>query len=244
MGRALGFGLWTAAVVNAHRLCARFDEELETPEGKSAFMHRWSQGIMPLLGVDLRVVGGAPPQELGRSYLVISNHRSPLDIFVCVNLVGGSVLSHHRVESYPVLGDAARYTDAIFVDRTNQRSGAQAIRKIRRRLKARRNVIVFPEGTTFRGDEVRPFKRGSFAAARRLEHVSVLPLGVAYEPGAEFFDETFLNHMARMGARRRTPIWAVIGDPRPVPNTEEDRETLRAYVQTLVDRAAAARDQS
>lgn len=244
VGRALGFGLWTAGVVNSHRVFSRFDEELRTPEGKALFVHRWSRGIMPILGVDLRVIDGEAPKEVGKSYLVIANHRSPLDIFVCVNLVGGTVLSHHQVEAIPVVGDAARYTDAIFVDRADQRSGARAIRKMRRRLKDHRNVIVFPEGTTFRGDEVRPFKRGSFAAARRLDHVSVLPIGVAYEPGTEFVGETLIGHLARTCARPRTPIWAVIGEPQPVPDNAAEEESLRAYLQGLVDRAAAARDQS
>ena len=131
----------------------------------------------------------------------------------------------------------------FFVDRNDERSGAQAIRQMRRHLEERRNVIVFPEGTTFDGDEVRTFKRGSFAAARRLDHVRVLPIGVAYEPGSEFVGETFTNHLVRMCARPRTPIWAVLGEPRPVPVTAADEESLRGHVQGLVDRAASARDQ-
>lgn len=244
VSRALGFAAWTSGVVHSHRLVARFDEELQTPRGKRQFIAAWSRGVLPLLGVDLRVVAGQPPEQLGTSYLIISNHRSPLDVLCCVHLIGGTVLSHRGVSGYPVVGTAARATDTIFVDRADQRSGAQAIRQMRRHLKERRNVIVFPEGTTFRGDEVRPFKRGSFAAAKGLDHVRVLPLGFAYEPGSEFVGETFPNHLMRMCARPRTPIWAVIGEPRPSPRQPADEEALRGYVQSLVDRAARARDQS
>ena len=84
--------------------------------------------------------------------------------------------------------------------------------------------------------------RGAFAAARGLDLVRVLPLGLAYRPGDEFFGESFRQHFGRMATRRRTPIWAAVGEPQPVPKTPEETETLRQRVQTLVDQASSARD--
>ena len=228
-------------VVNAHRLAKRFDDDLQHHRGKERFIHAWSRGIFPILGVDLTVVAGERPRALG-PFVIIANHRSPLDILVAVHLVGGVVLSHHGVMEIPVIGDAARYTDTVFVDREDGKSGARAIRTLRRRLKEGRNVVVFPEGTTFAGDEVRPFKRGAFTAARGLSEVRVLPLGVAYRPGDEFVDESFGRYSSRMARRARTPIWATIGEPRPLPRTPADEETLRARVQELVGVSARARD--
>ena len=241
VGRGLGFAAWTSGVVNAHRLAKRFDDDLLHHRGKTAFVHAWSRGVFPILGIDLTVVGGSRPRDLG-PFVIISNHRSPLDILIAVNLVGGVVLSHSGVERIPFIGDAARYTDTIFVDRDDAKSGALAIRQLRRRLKEGRNVVVFPEGTTFRGDEVRPFKRGAFSSAKRLPDVRVLPLGIAYEPGAEFDEESFGTYSSRMAARLRTPVWATIGEPADVPSSAAEEEALRATVQGLVDRSAAARD--
>ena len=101
-------------------------------------------------------------------------------------------------------------------------------------------MIAFPEGTTFPGDEVRPFLPGAFVAARGLP-VKVLPLGIAYEPGAEYTDETFEDHLLRMSARSRTPVWVCIGSPRAVPRRHEV-EDVRGEVQRLVDRACEMRD--
>jgi lyso-ornithine lipid O-acyltransferase len=184
-------------------------------------------------------VTGAPPE--GGPYLVVSNHRSPFDILIAVHLVGGVVLSHHGVARVPVIGTAAKATDTIFVDRADAKSGARAIREMRSRLREGRNVIVFPEGTTFPGDEVRPFKRGAFSAARGLEGVRVLPLGLAYEPGGEYFQETLAKHVLRIGAQRSTPISVAIGDPMPVPKNEREEETVREAIQTLVERARGKR---
>lgn len=239
--RALGFLAWTGGVVNAHRVLRKVEPDLDSHHGKSVFIHGWSHGVFPLFGLDLSVVDGDRPPKGVEPYLVVSNHRSPLDILVAVHLVGGVVLSHHGVRRYPVIGHAATYTDTIFVDRDEPRSGVSAIRQMRRTLKSGRNVIVFPEGTTYGGDEVRPFKRGSFTAARNVS-ARVQPLGIAYEPGAEFVDESFSSHLLRMCKRPRTPIWVTMGEPRPVPKNERESEDLRGYVQQLVDRSAKERD--
>jgi 1-acyl-sn-glycerol-3-phosphate acyltransferase len=237
--RTLAVGAWTASVVYGHRAIALVRPDIDNPVGKRPFIACWSRGMFPIFGVDLALVGGALPE--GGPFLVVTNHRSPLDILVCVHLVGGVVLSHHGVAKIPVIGEAARATDTIFVDRADQRSGARAIREMRRRLREGLNVIAFPEGTTFAGDEVRPFKRGAFSAAKGLD-VKVLPIGLAYEPGCEFVDESFGRHLLRMSARRRTSIWACIGDPMPVPSGQADEEGVRRAIQALVDRAAAARE--
>lgn len=241
-GRALGFATWTSAVVYSQKALSLLDSELATPWGKQRFIDTWSHGVIPLLGIDLKKVAGEVPEGGLGPFLVVANHRSPLDILVAIHLVGGVVLSHHGVRDIPVVGNAAEATDTIFVDRDDRRSGVRAIRSMRRALIEGRNLIVFPEGTTFTGDEVRPFMRGAFAAARGLDLVRVLPLGLAYRPGDEFFGESFRQHFGRMATRRRTPIWAAVGEPQPVPKTPEETETLRQRVQTLVDQASAARD--
>jgi 1-acyl-sn-glycerol-3-phosphate acyltransferase len=238
--RSLAVAAWTASIVYGHRAIAVVRRDLDNPIGKRPFIALWSRGVFPLFGVELTVVGGSPPE--GGPFLVVANHRSPLDILVCVHLVGGVVLSHHGVAKIPVIGEAARATDTIFVDRADQRSGARAIREMRSRLREGLNVIAFPEGTTFAGDEVRPFKRGAFTAAKGLD-ARVLPIGIAYEPGCEYVDETFGHHLARMSARPRTSIWACIGDPVPTPKNADEEEAIRRSIQALVDRAAAARDE-
>ncbi|MFK7986983.1 MAG: lysophospholipid acyltransferase family protein [Sandaracinaceae bacterium] len=241
--RGLGFAAWTAGVVNAHRVCRRFDDTLAHHRGKQAFVDVWAKGVFPILGVDFTHVGGSLPHDLG-PFLVISNHRSPLDILIAQHMVGGVVLAHQGVADIPVIGDAAAYTDTVFVDREDSKSGAKAIRQLRRRLREGRNVVVFPEGTTFAGDEVRPFKRGAFTAAKGLAHVRVLPIGLAYRPGDEFADESFGDYSSRMSRGASTPVWATLGEPADVPRTADDEAKLRDVVQALVDRSVAARHAS
>jgi 1-acyl-sn-glycerol-3-phosphate acyltransferase len=239
--RTASFVAYTAAWVYGHRALSKVKPEVGTAEGKAPYIHGWTVGVFPLFGLQLRVVAGEAPRKSG-PFLVVANHRSPFDIVVCVHLAGGIVLSHHGVAAMPFFGDVARATDTIFVDRADSASGARAIREIRSRLKEGRNVIAFPEGTTYRGDEVRQFKRGAFSAAKGLPNVRVLPIGLAYEPGCEYVDESFGEHLWRMSKRRRTPIFASVGEPLEVPRTAGDEERVRSEIQALVDRAAKARD--
>lgn len=237
--RAAGFGAWTWSAVRAHQLLCTVDPAYQEWPGKQRVVHQWSRGVLSIFGLGLHVLDD-PPRPAG-PYLVVANHRSPLDILFCIHFVGGVVLSNHEVERIPVIGAAARVNDTIFVDLESRNSAVSAVRKMRRTLQAGRNVIAFPEGNTFEGDEVRPFQPGTFAAARGLPGVQVLPLGLAYEPGSEYVDESFGTHLWRMTAKPRTRAWVCIGTPVPVPPRGEE-EHVRQVVQGLVDRAVAARD--
>lgn len=184
----------------------------------------------------VQAVGRAPLEQV-TARLVVANHRSPVDILIAIARIGGCVLSREDLARWPVLGPAARAAGTIFVDRDDRRSGAAAIRAIRKRLKEGRQVIVFPEGATFRGDDVQPFLGGAFAAARGLE-VDILPVGFAYPEGTEFVDEPFTKHMLRTARRAQTNVGMAIGEPFSAEGPRDQLATeAQAQVQGLVRQA-------
>jgi 1-acyl-sn-glycerol-3-phosphate acyltransferase len=240
-GRAMAMSGWTLAVTQSARSYMRLRgvPEAERVAVTQHFMEYWAGGLLRVFGIDERWSGAATPRPT-RARLVVANHRSPVDILLMIHRFRGSVLGRHDLERWPLLGWAAREGGTIFVDRADPRSGVKAIREIRRRLALGQTVIVFPEGTTHRGDEVHPFLGGAFAAARGLD-VELVPVGVAYEPGSEFVDETFVEHMTRMAERPRTRVALCAGSAR---TARGDRDALalemQREVQALVHRARAA----
>ncbi|MDB4998594.1 MAG: uncharacterized protein JWM74_6026, partial [Myxococcaceae bacterium] len=102
---------------------------------------------------------------------------------------------------------------------------------------------VFPEGTTFPDDEVRPFHRAVFTAAARGK-AEIVPVGIAYEEGsaAIFFDETFLTHLERMAGAPHTRVAIAIGDPIATAGVKPEALAAKAHaaVQELVGVARAA----
>ncbi|HEV8321443.1 MAG TPA: lysophospholipid acyltransferase family protein [Myxococcota bacterium] len=242
--RAAALGAWTAGCVAVVEL-----DQLRgaTPAARRRLyephLRRWARGVNAIFGVEVRPrwEGGeagrgaaAAPPPAGRARLVVANHRSPVDITVLLALFGGHVLSRADLAHWPVLGYAARSAGTIFVDRDSGASGAAALRAIRACLRTGATVIVFPEGATHAGDEVRPFRPGAFAALRRLD-AEVVPVGLAYEPGTEFIEDGFMDHLARVASRPRLRVGVAVGAPR-LAASARTTETLAAAVHDDVQR--------
>jgi 1-acyl-sn-glycerol-3-phosphate acyltransferase len=245
--RGAGVAGWTAlmlAAVESHKLLERkLGDGRQQEQIFDRYMRAWTAGILRMCAVEVLVVPGLPPEPT-TARLVISNHRSALDIPVLLTHFGGSALSRADLEHWPLLGLAAQKAQTIFVDRESKQSGAQAIRAIRAQLQRGRTVNVFPEGTVFSGDEVRPFNAGAFAAARGLD-VEYVPVGVAYPPESEWVQEAFVDHATAVASRPRTTMALAVGEPlRMGGRTAEVSTQLHAAVSQLVVQARGALDHS
>ena len=100
-------------------------------------------------------------------------------------------------------------------------------------------VCVFPEGTTFRGDEVRPFLAGAFVAALR-ERAEVLPVGLAYERAdLVFADEPVVEHLKRLARTHPIRVGVAVGAPVTCSASRSSTfaEDMRVEVEALVQRA-------
>jgi 1-acyl-sn-glycerol-3-phosphate acyltransferase len=208
--RTAAFGGYSAAALAAYELHHRVVAPEAVTPLRARYKRKIASDLLALLGVEWSMTG--PRLALDRPRLVVSNHRTALDIGVLLAHFAGSMLSRADLAGWPVLGRLATYGETIFVDRDDKASGARAIRQIRRALVAGRTVVAFPEGTTLAGDEVRPFQGGAFAATRGLD-VSIVPVGLAYDEGVEWTDGGFLEHVGALAARRRTRVVGVVGAP-------------------------------
>lgn len=237
--RALSMAALTASMLAGVMVRQRLADAEAQPVVFQRWMKRWAGLLLDLFGFDVTLASPLPTAA-NCARLVVSNHRSPIDILLLLRYFGGVVLSRADIERWPLLGLAAQRAETIFVDRQDTLSGILAIREIRQRLQQGRTVIVFPEGTTHRGDDVREFQGGAFAAARGLP-VEVVPVGIAYEPGAEFVGETFMAHMTRVARRKRTRVACAFGRPRPLADDRKaEGRALRAEVEALVGAARSA----
>ncbi len=214
------------------------------------WMQRYGLGLLRLYGLDVtargpyvEAAGGRYPARdaEGRGRLFVMNHRSMFDIFVNLAFLEANIVSRADLSRWPVIGLAARRVGTLFVDRTSKRSGAAVINAITGAVEAGRAVMVYPEGTTFAGDEVRPFRAGAFLAAQRTG-AEIVPVGIAYEgASASFVEESFVAHLFRVSSARRTRVGLVVGEALSGPHSDVDatRELARERVQALVHRARA-----
>lgn len=222
---------------------------------RDLWTRRWSASLLDLFGIERDVydASGAPESAPSRwrrddrgarrGRLVVANHRSAIDIGLVLEAFGGHVLSRADLASWPLVGAAARRVGTIFVDRGDSKSGASAIRAVADRLRNGATVCLFPEGTTFPDDEVRPFHPGAFIAAARAK-ADVLPVGIAYRTGSEatFFRETFLAHLTRIAESPGTRVALCVGAPIEGGTARDLAAKAHTAVSALVTNARARVD--
>lgn len=239
--RALGLASVTGAEVGALWVDERLRGQSEAR--RDAYVRAWSRRLLAVMGVRVidDALGAALPAVPATGRLIVSNHRSMIDILLVLSRYGGNILSKDDLQRWPVVAHLAAIAGTLYVDRSNSASGAASIRRVGDRLGLGRAVTVFPEGTTYPGDEVRPFHAGAFLAATRAG-AEVLPVGIAYrEPEAIYWHESLAQHGRRLLERPSITVALVEGELIPSAGTTSKRLTAaaEAAVQSLVHQARA-----
>lgn len=139
----------------------------------------WSRAWLAAAGVDLRVEGieNVDPQ---RSYVVVANHSSALDIMACFLAVPLPIrfLAKKELFRIPLLAPAMRAIGIVEVDRQARTAVLEQINRQAKDLVATgRSVIIYPEGTRSRDGTLERFKKGAFTMAVR-SGLPVLPVTI------------------------------------------------------------------
>ena len=122
---------------------------------------------------------GRPPEGPRRPYVVVSNHESYADIFLMSHFPWEMKwLSKHTIFQIPVMGWMMRMALDVPVHRGKRESALNAIAECRDRLARRVSVMIFPEGTRSRTEDLLPFKDGAFHLAIQAR-VPILPVALA-----------------------------------------------------------------
>ncbi len=122
---------------------------------------------------------GEPPEGPRRPYVVVSNHESYADIFLMSHFPWEMKwLSKHTIFQIPVMGWMMRMALDVPVRRGQRESAVAALNECRDRLARRVSVMIFPEGTRSRTEDLLPFKDGAFHLAIQAR-VPILPVALA-----------------------------------------------------------------
>lgn len=151
----------------------------------------WAKSLMVAYLVRIKV-HNREVLEPGRSYVMVTNHRSQLDIPVC------AVASRHcfkflakeELVRVPLLGFVIKRL-YVTVSRKSGRDRARSLEKMRNALKAGISVMIYPEGTRNRtGEPVKSFYDGAFVTAiksgRPLAILVIKGTGELLPPGEVF----------------------------------------------------------
>lgn len=198
--------LWRAARILVHILlglllalsCGAFHSPYR-PRNRR-LVRWWLLHLLTILAVQIKVRGPRP--EAG--YFLVSNHVSWLDIPVLAAQADLYFLSKAEVRGWPLIGALAAAAGTLFIRRGGGESKQKA-EEIAAHLRAGRNILVFPEGTTTDGTGVRRFFRQLFAAPV-FAGAPIQPVAVRYPDargGADrhiafIDDDAFHTHLWRL----------------------------------------------
>lgn len=169
------------------------------------WLHRWSMRICRVISAEIEVRGSPP-----RSGLVAANHLSYLDVFIFSAVAPSIFVAKKEIGEWPIFGRCARYSGTIFLDRERRAAVGPVAGEMRSALTEDLLVMLFPEGTSSKGEFVLPFKPALFAPAVELS-LPVTAAAIAYElPGGSAADEicywggaTLLPHMFNLLSKPR-----------------------------------------
>jgi len=112
-------------------------------------------------------VKGISNINLQGSHIFMANHTSNFDIPVlqaCLP-VHFRWLAKTELFKIPIFGWAMKRAGYISIDRSNKESAIQSLKRTANIIKNGASVIIFPEGTRSRNQNVQPFKKGGFVLA-------------------------------------------------------------------------------
>lgn len=198
--------------------------------------------VLRLYGVRVAPAGGRQLAAQQKGRLVVSNHLSYVDVLVIASLSPSVFVTSVELRSTLLLGQLARLSGSLFVERRKASGLKQEIDAITLMLGRGFSVVLFPEGTTSNGDRVHPFKQSLLDAAikancaiqpvcLRYQRVNGRPLSAASRDAVFYYGGiSFFRHFPRFLALRSVEVKLSVLHPIHA-GADESRKHLagRAY---------------
>lgn len=173
------------------------DALIDTAAGRR-IVRFWHRGVLSLLGIRLKALG----RPVGAPALIVANHISWVDIAALGSLCPGHFVAKSEIEAWPVLGWLARQAGTFYIKRGDRKASAVVAARMTEAFIRDQSVLLFPEGTSTDGRQVRPFHARLFAAAIEAG-CPVQPVVMGYpgrsgaiHPAAPFIgDDALLHHL-------------------------------------------------
>lgn len=138
----------------------------------------WAPGVFFIFGSKLKV-SGLENIERGKTYIIMANHLSYLDIPSMFRALPLDLyfIAKKELKKTPFLGWYMMAVGMIFIDRKDPRKAQQSLKDAAEYIQGGKNVLIFPEGTISVSGETMKFKKGGFHLA--LESgVEILPVAL------------------------------------------------------------------
>ncbi len=121
---------------------------------RNAVFRAWAWRLCRYFGMRV-TVEGTPPS--GRFFLVV-NHVGYVDIPLIATAVDAAFVAKADLARWPFVGKVLAAADTIFIDRARKKDVLRVIGQVEDAMDRGLGVVLFPEGTSGKGDEILQFK--------------------------------------------------------------------------------------
>ncbi|GAB1597011.1 lysophospholipid acyltransferase family protein [Lysobacter claricitrinus] len=207
---------------------------------------RFHRAVVHLLGLHVCVDGVA--SDAPRTAWV-ANHLSYLDVPVLGARLPARFVAKDEVRGWPLFGVLSRLQRTVFIGR-RRTDAAAALDAMSRALVDGPGLVLFAEGTTSDGRDVRAFRSPVFATLAAVGDVMVQPVTLAVagpdaaarRAYAYIEDDMIASHLWRFLGRARTELRLTLHPPVRADALGSDRKAAAAHVRSIVAAALTAHD--
>lgn len=113
--------------------------------------------------------------------LFLSNHMSYLDTISIASVIPTNFVAKAEVADWPLFGYLTKLQGTVFVDRRNKKGASKQGTAMVNVMREQKNIVLFPEGTSTNGSEVKFFKSGLLQSVLNTTDVDVViqPVSIA-----------------------------------------------------------------
>lgn len=148
-------------------------------EKKYAWLHRWCKNFIRINRIPFQVFG---QQNLSsQTVFYASNHQSFIDPLLISAAIPQPMTYISKAENnkLPVVRLWAKNIEMIAFDRADFNENVAMLRSAARKLQQGRSILIFPEGTRSKTDQLLPFKVGALLPAT-LAKVPIVPVALIH----------------------------------------------------------------
>jgi 1-acyl-sn-glycerol-3-phosphate acyltransferase len=138
---------------------------------------RWGKDMVKSMGCDVEIIGlDNIPEE---NVLFVSNHGGNIDIPLCLGYLPKlkGFVAKIELKKAPIISTWMTRLGCLFLDRSSIRQSMDMILQGIEMLKNGKTLLVFPEGTRSKCNQVGEFKKGSLQLAVK-SGVPVVPITI------------------------------------------------------------------
>ncbi len=199
---------------------------------RQVIFRAWARAFVKISGMKIEVVG-TPPRP---PFFLVCNHLSYTDIPALRAVTEGIFVAKGEIESWFLAGKIVGDMGAIFINRQNRRDIPRAGAEIIKKLNDGEGVIVFPEGTSTKGEKILPFNSSFLEFAAKTD-LPVSYAAISYKTPSDqpkasdvvcwWEDIGFAAHLFRLFYIREFTAVITFGDERILKtNRKELAKTL------------------